>query len=164
MDVLSARLLYVPLALISASLIFHPFIGFKNKKSEEVCRSSGSFGANGGLGELWAHAQMYTGWGGGAPAPFMDQWKSGKADGHFECACACLARAGSVVVLIRTESKIGRNFARLLLLFFGELRLRLKALCVYDDEKSLWALLLHQRLLLSSISLQAGNCFLMQKL
>ena len=41
-------------------------------------------------------------------------------------------------VLIRTESKIGRNFAALHgNLFLGELRLRLKALCVYDDEKSL---------------------------
>ena len=50
-------------------------------------------------------------------------------------------------VLIRTESKIGRNFGAaagsssfsVLLLFCRELRLLLflKALCVYDDEKSL---------------------------
>ena len=52
-------------------------------------------------------------------------------------------------VLIRTESKIGRNFGAaaggssfsVLLLFCRELRLLLflKALCVYDDEKSLWS-------------------------
>ena len=59
-------------------------------------------------------------------------------------------RESAWCVLIRTESKIGRNFGAtalllwdpppffLLLLFCRELRLLfLKALCVYDDEKSL---------------------------
>ena len=72
-------------------------------------------------------------------------------------------RESAWCVLIRTESKIGRNFGAtalllwdpppffLLLLFCRELRLLfLKALCVYDDEKSLWSSSssLEQRLLL----------------
>lgn len=63
--------------------------------------------------------------------------------GHFERVSSSAQLTAEVSrpsptffsVLIRSESKIGRNF----LLFFWELRLLLllKALCVYDDEKSL---------------------------